>query len=508
MELLAAYLPTDRRHALARGADLPAQTSGAALFADISGFTPLTEALLTTLGPQRGAEELSRQLNRVYDALIAEVDRYRGSVLVFSGDAITCWFEDPVAPHRAVTCGLAMQAAMAQFAALTPAPGLTISLAMKVAIATGPARRFVVGDPAIQRIDVLAGATLDRMAAVEKHAQRGQVMVDAETLAQLEEDTDSPPDEAFRAVTRLPRRARQSPWDALPPAGLVPDVSRPWLLPPVYARLREGQAQFLAEIRPLVALFLSFTGLDYDADPAAAEQLDAFICRAQQILNRHEAYLLQLTLGDKGSYFYAAFGAPMAHDDDPARAAAAALELHAASRAFPYLRDVRVGLNMGRVWCGAYGGRTRHTYGVLGDAVNVAARLMTYAATGETIVSQNLADAVQADYDLEPAGTPTLKGKREPQLVFRVLKKRADTATLRRGALAQPLVGRAAELALLNENWRQAQGGAGRTMRLVGAPGVGKSHLAQELALEAANAGAWVGVGACHSTEQAIPYRP
>src|SRR5204862_6880763 len=64
------------------------------LFADLSGFTPLTEALVRALGPQRGAEELTRQLNLVYDALIGQVENYRGTVIGFSGDAITCWFDD------------------------------------------------------------------------------------------------------------------------------------------------------------------------------------------------------------------------------------------------------------------------------------------------------------------------------------------------------------------------------------------------------------------------------
>jgi hypothetical protein len=60
----------------------------------ISGFTPLTEALVKELGPRRGAEELTRQLNAVYGALIAEVHHYGGSVIGFSGDAVTCWFDD------------------------------------------------------------------------------------------------------------------------------------------------------------------------------------------------------------------------------------------------------------------------------------------------------------------------------------------------------------------------------------------------------------------------------
>src|SRR5947199_361517 len=62
LDLLACYLPQDRRAALAAGQDLPDRTDGAALFADVSGSTPLTEALARALGPQRGAEELQRLL--------------------------------------------------------------------------------------------------------------------------------------------------------------------------------------------------------------------------------------------------------------------------------------------------------------------------------------------------------------------------------------------------------------------------------------------------------------
>jgi len=93
------YIPTDRRQALARGVSLPDRTTGTALLADISGFTPLAEALARDLGSQRGAEELTRYLNQVYDVLIAEVDCYGGSVIGFSGDAITCWFDGSVVPE-------------------------------------------------------------------------------------------------------------------------------------------------------------------------------------------------------------------------------------------------------------------------------------------------------------------------------------------------------------------------------------------------------------------------
>src|SRR5215813_14005002 len=111
MENLASFIPMDRRQAMAQGRVLADRSEGAALFADISGFTPLTEALVRKYGPLRGAEEITANLNRVYGALIIQIHQRRGSVIAFSGDAITCWFEGDDG-RRCVAAALAMQAAL------------------------------------------------------------------------------------------------------------------------------------------------------------------------------------------------------------------------------------------------------------------------------------------------------------------------------------------------------------------------------------------------------------
>lgn len=165
MDELAAYLPQDCARALALGGELPELCHGAALFADLSGFTPLTEALDRTLGPRRGTEAMTEQINRVFATLITEVERFGGSVLGFAGDAITGWFDDSSgsAPTSAATCALALQEAMGPFAAIPLPGGASATLSLKVALASGSARRLVVGDPLIQLLDVVAGATLDRL---------------------------------------------------------------------------------------------------------------------------------------------------------------------------------------------------------------------------------------------------------------------------------------------------------------------------------------------------------
>src|SRR5260221_12625121 len=133
-----AHIPGDRRWALAHGIEMSDRVRGAALFADISGFTPLTEVLANELGPQRGAEEITANLNRVFHALIAELDRFGGHVIYFSGDAITCWIDGDDGA-RATACGLAMQATMDHVREVVTPAGARVRLAMKGAMPVGTA---------------------------------------------------------------------------------------------------------------------------------------------------------------------------------------------------------------------------------------------------------------------------------------------------------------------------------------------------------------------------------
>jgi adenylate cyclase len=508
MESLVAYMPVDRLLAMIRGEDLPDRTKGAVLFADISGFTPLTEVLARELGSRRGAEELTKQLNAVYGALIAEVHRYRGSVTGFSGDAITCWFDGDDG-LRAIACGLAMQQVMGQFAHLQTPKGTAVSVAIKVAVSVGPVRRFRVGDPQIQYIDVLAGEAVDRVAAMEKQAREGEIVVEEKDITQLENKVEikrhlDHANRRFAVVNGLRCCVQPDPWPDLAEIELLNEAQvRPWLLPPVYEQLRYWPDRFLAEIRPAVALFLRFGGIEYDNDEAAGQKLDDYIQWVQRILMHYEGYLLQLTHGDKGSYLYAAFGAPLAHDDDSARAVAAAMELQSPPAELDFITPVRIGISRGRVRTGAYGGPTRRTYGVLGNEVNVSARLMGEARPGQILVSQRVANATVGGYHLKGPQPVKLKGLKEPLPVFEVLGQR-----IRLRAFTDPLIGREDELAQMEKALQTVLGGEGQILRLEGAAGIGKSRLAAEFLERAMGEGLKVAYGACQSTSQGIAYHP
>ncbi|MGC4108857.1 MAG: tetratricopeptide repeat protein [Nocardioides sp.] len=477
-----AYIPEDRRWALASGRVLPERAHGAALFVDIAGYTPLAEALTAAHGVRRGAEELTTTLDRVFARLIEVLHAWQASVVYFSGDAVTAWIMEDDG-SRATACALQLQAEMGGVASVRTPTGEPVVLGLKVAVAVGGVHRFVVGDPRVQLIDVLAGQLMDSLAAAEQQAVAGEVVLDAGAVAALGERVrlrevrtgavgavgvvDSLPD----GMPSAPERAQ---WPRLPD-----ETAREWLLPAVWERMVAGRGEFLADLRPGVPIFVRFGGLDFEGDPDAPRILDDFVTRAQAVLDEHGGSVLQLTIGDKGAYLYGVFGAPVAHEDDAARACEAALGLLELPAEVGVV-DLQVGVATGRLRSGTYGHAERRTFCCLGDPVNLAARLMSRAGSGEIWVHGDAAAQTGERFEWAELPETRVKGRSEAVAVRRLVARRGrpDQGASRNGSV---LVGRVAELAQLEELARAARSGSGQVVVVQAEAGTGKTRLVGEL---------------------------
>ena len=526
MTTLHIYLAQDRLRALARGESLPDRTNGAALFADISGFTALTEALRNTLGPRRGAEELTRRMEAVYSTLIGEIERHGGSVISFAGDSMSCWFDEAgsreegiggeelsSASALAVACGLSLQRLMRVYAKITLPDKSTTALTLKVSIASGAARRFVVGDANIQCMDVLAGATITRTATGEHLAQKGDVLIDEATANALGEmvmiqewRSDLETGERFAVITGLTQAIETPLISALDTGYLLPEELHVWLHHALYEREQTGQGSLLTEFRPCTTLFVRFIGIDFDSDGAAG-QLNTFIEMAQQIAARHGGTLMDITIGDKGSYSYINFGVLRTHEDDARRAVRTALELRARVKPLDFLQPLQVGITQGTLRVGAYGGQTRKTFGALGDDVNLSARLMMKAAPGEILLSNHVHNAVEPYFVFEPRPPVPMKGKAEPVPVFALTGERQQRAIrLQEPMYALPMVGRADELKIIEEKLDLTLSGKSQVIGIIAEAGMGKSRLVAEVIRLARRKGFGGYGGACQSDGINTPY--
>jgi class 3 adenylate cyclase/predicted negative regulator of RcsB-dependent stress response len=179
------------------------------------------------------------------------------------------------------------------------------------------------------------------------------------------------------------------------------------------------------------------------------------------------------------------FGYPQAHEDDAERAVRAGLAVVDAVGGLttPEPLNVRLGIASGLVVVGdLIGSGAAQERGVVGETLNLAARLQALAQPGTLVIADSTRRQFGSLFEVEDLGTQPLAGFAEPQRAWRVL---GESGVLSRFEALRsegaPLVGREEELDLLLRRWRQAKAGGGRVALVSGEPGIGKSRLTAAL---------------------------
>ena len=252
--------------------------------------------------------------------------------------------------------------------------------------------------------------------------------------------------------------------------------------------LPRGEPRARGERKQLTVLFADVQGsmeLQEDLDVETwAKIVDRFVNVLADEVRRFGGTVDKFT----GDGIMALFGAPLAQEDHARRACHAAWEIARAIRRYAEeLRrsegvdlHVRVGLDSGEVVVGRVGTDLRVDPTALGHTVGMAQRMEALAVPGSAYLTQHTARLVEGWFRLRNLGPMTVKGAREPVGVF-VLDGPAPPRSKGRGA-ASRLVGRAAEMARLEEALTRAAEGHVQVVGVVGEPGVGKSRLCDEFA--------------------------
>jgi class 3 adenylate cyclase len=187
-----------------------------------------------------------------------------------------------------------------------------------------------------------------------------------------------------------------------------------------------------------------------------------------------------------GDGIMAYFGWPATHEDSAERGVRAGLEVVGAVKALasPKPLSVRVGISTGVVVIGDHGqGDAATPTEAVGETPYIAARLQTLAMPDSVVIAETTSRLISARFERENLGPRKLKGVAEPVHVFRVRRVRDESIRFQptHAAPLTPLVGRHAELAFLQQRWRDARDGEGQVVFISGVPGIGKSRLVYEL---------------------------
>lgn len=442
--------------------------NGSLCFVDISGFTNLSE-LLAARG-KIGAEELVLVLNRVFGDMLDVAYHRGGQLLKFGGDALFLLFEGDGHAIQAASAAVEMRASLRTSSQIPTSVG-RVALKMSIGLHSGDIYAFSVGKQHHELI--VTGPAATAVCQMESAAKPGEIMLTKDTRRLL--PPHSADVERNGACLLSWRKART------PPAPTIPIIERsPSATDCVAPMLREllGSGHAESEHRLANLAFLQFQGVDKlierDGPDEVGRYLDDLIAGVQAECEEDKITFLSTDVSADGGKIILTTGAPFSQEDDSGRILRGARRILDA----PSELEVRVGINQGHVFMGEIGTKYRSAFTVVGDAVNLAARLMAAAPPGECFVSPVLVSSSRTLFSTTQVAPFMVKGKTEP---VRALSLGPEIGFAEESPDRQlPLVGRQSELARLIEIIQRDLDGEPIVATLVAKQGFGKTRLISE----------------------------
>ena len=366
---------------LGRGAgDRWRALDGTLVSVDISGFTALAERLAAR--GRRGAEELVTRISSVFADLIAVAERHGGDVLKFRGDALLLLFAGDRHVERACGAASDMQWTIESVGLSESSVG-PVTLSMSAGVHTGLCHFFLTALP--HRELIVAGPAATRVFELEDLAGAGEIVVSAETAAHVAADWLGEEREDARLLRRLePGASTIEPPPYRPGEDLAGFV-------PVSLRDHLAVASGEAEHRQVTVAFVKAgeTDLLLERDGPPPCSSGSTSSRRQSTVRRsaYELTWLESDIDIGAIKLYLTAGAPFTSGEDEEGMLRAVREFSRPTSALP----LRAGVARGHVFTGDIGASTRRTYAVIGDAVNLAARLTGRAQAGDALTTLDVA---------------------------------------------------------------------------------------------------------------------
>ena len=435
------------------------------MFIDLSGFTAMTESMMAR--GTEGAERLSHVLNDIFAPMVQTVYRRGGIIPYFAGDAFTAIFPEKGDHALSAVEFMATARDIRELFSSKDFQFDDFEIGVKIGLSFGAVEWGIVGDETLAFY--FRGEAVDACAESQMRANQQEIVLDNVLRSRLPDHFPVTPtahpnfyylSEGFKYNVPPETNADERNLE------LQPEVVRRFMPDSVVDFNEQG------EFRNVISVFVSFAGVETHA------HLDRFIRVVLTEINNFSGYFKEIDFGDKGGVLVGFFGAPVSYENNLERSlefvTAVREQLEELTRTTPL--KFRVGITSGLAYTGNVGGEERSQYAAVGNRVNIAARLMSYADWGEILVDSTVAKS--RFFRFTHKGDIRYKGVAGAVPTYVLEGRNVDTQLAYDG----PIIGRDGELDdlqdIIEEAIRERQPGFSY---VYGEAGIGKSRLTFEL---------------------------
>ncbi|XP_074122612.1 adenylate cyclase type 10 [Sminthopsis crassicaudata] len=488
---------------------------GILMFVDISGFTAMTEKFSTAMYMDRGAEQLVDILNRHISVIVEKVLIFGGDILKFAGDALLAlWKVERKQLKNFITvvvkCSLEIHGI---FENQESEEGLDIRV--KIGLSAGHIKKLVFGDE--KSYFLVIGQAVEDVRFAQSMAQMNDIILSPNcwqlcdrSIIEIERIPDqravkvnflklSPAynfDEFFmKCMTYMKYYPSGDHKNILRLASTLESNAdlelslQKYIMRSILKQIDDKQLRgYLSELRPVTIVFvnLQFKGKETADDIGQAIQDSSVYI--DSVLKTFKGQINKVFMFDKGCSFLCVFGFPgeKAPDEITHALESAVIIFDYCSQIYK-IKIVSVGVASGIVFCGIVGHSVRHEYTVIGQKVNIAARMMMYYPGIVTCDSVTYSNCSLPSYFFKELPKQHMKGVAEPGPVYQCLglneKVMFGMSSLTCSRHEDyPLLGRNKEIRLFLYNMKQfLLAKSSQILMFEGVTGYGKSQLINEL---------------------------
>ncbi|XP_031291702.1 adenylate cyclase type 10 [Camelus dromedarius] len=380
---------------------------GVLMFVDISGFTAMTEKFSTAMYMDRGAEQLVEILNHYISAIVEKVLIFGGDILKFAGDALLAlWKVERRQLKNIITvvikCSLEIHGLFE-----TQESEEDLDVRVKIGLAAGHITMLVFGDES-RNYFLVTGQAVDDVRLAQNMAQMNDVILSPNcwqlcdrSMIEIERIPDQravkvnflkPPstfnfDEFFtKCMTFMDYYPSGNHKNLLRLACMLesdPELElslQKYVMESILKQIDDKQLRgYLSELRPVTIMFVNLMFKDQDKAEVIGSAIQDACVHINSVLRVFRGQINKVFMFDKGCSFLCVFGFPGEKaPDEVTHALESAVDIFDFCSQVHKIHTVSIGVASGIVFCGIVGHSVRHEYTVIGQKVNIAARMMMY----------------------------------------------------------------------------------------------------------------------------------